>query len=79
MDKLWRLNPDKGCNFAPAEMFFPNASGSKREEQIADAKGVCFGCPVMAECLDFALEHGEEGIWGGTTKEERDELRKVAV
>lgn len=37
----------------------------------AQAKQLCEGCPVRAECLQWALDHEEFGVWGGTTEEER--------
>jgi hypothetical protein len=37
-----------------------------------DAKQACAGCPERAPCLAWALRKDEqEGIWGGTTLEER--------
>lgn len=33
---------------------------------IATAKRVCEGCPVMVECLETAIDRGEQwGVWGG--------------
>lgn len=38
----------------------------------AAAIRVCRGCPVVGECLAFALEHRElHGVWGATTPAER--------
>lgn len=31
-------------------------------------------CPVVTECLHYAIIHDEEGVWGGTTTEERKEV-----
>lgn len=45
------------------------------EDQVADTKLLCTACPVRKRCLDYALEHEEFGLWGGTTPKERDELR----
>lgn len=39
------------------------------------SKKMCAGCPVRNECLAHALEYDEPGIWGGTTKKERDLMR----
>jgi WhiB family transcriptional regulator, redox-sensing transcriptional regulator len=37
-----------------------------------DAKQACAGCPERAPCLAWALDKREqEGIWGGTTPDER--------
>jgi WhiB family redox-sensing transcriptional regulator len=44
---------------------------------IARAKAVCAGCPVADECLAFAIQTNQpEGIWGGTTAQERVKLRR---
>lgn len=55
------------CASVDAELFYPEKGGSVRE-----AKKVCSGCPVAAECLTFALMAGERfGVWGGTTERQR--------
>jgi len=42
------------------------------------AVGVCAQCPVSGHCLKFALDNPREvGIWGGTTSDQRRELRRV--
>ena len=44
---------------------------------VAIAKAQCFGCPVRAECLAYALDQNEVfGVWGGTDPEERKQLRE---
>jgi len=52
-------------------IFFPS-----RGESVEDARAICEGCPVVAECLDFALEHHCIGVWGGTTERQRRQLRR---
>ena len=63
---------------ADPELFFPvSEAGRATRRQVAEAKAVCARCPVMEECRDWAVEAGEpEGIWGGTTPEERRHLRR---
>ena len=40
-----------------------------------DAKSVCRGCPVVAECLADALDSRTDfGVWGGMTQRERRAL-----
>jgi WhiB family redox-sensing transcriptional regulator len=42
-------------------------------------RAICAGCPVRAECLDYALELGDQGAqgcWAGTTEAERRVLRR---
>lgn len=44
---------------------------------ISQAKAVCAGCPVAAECLTWAIETNQpEGIWGGHTPKERRGIRR---
>lgn len=43
----------------------------ERESRIARAKRVCAGCPVRLECLEWAIQRKEVGVWGGTTEDER--------
>lgn len=43
----------------------------EREARIARAKRVCAGCPVRLECLEWAIQRREVGVWGGTTEDER--------
>jgi WhiB family redox-sensing transcriptional regulator len=58
------------CQFVDPEIFFPEKGGSTRE-----AKLVCGGCEVRAECLAFALAHQERfGIYGGLSERERRRL-----
>jgi WhiB family redox-sensing transcriptional regulator len=53
--------------FAP-EHEYPRA----KDRRIAQAKVICGGCPVRAECLAYAEAHDEKhGIWGGLTEMER--------
>lgn len=35
------------------------------------AKACCQRCIVAKQCLDHAIANNEEGVWGGTTTEER--------
>ncbi|WP_456581405.1 WhiB family transcriptional regulator [Blastococcus sp. SYSU DS0510] len=67
--EAWRL--DALCAETDPEAFFPEKGGSTR-----DAKRVCTGCPVRAECLEFALANDERfGIWGGLSERERRRVR----
>ena len=63
------------CAQTDPEAFFPEKGGSTRE-----AKRICSGCEVRAECLEYALAHDERfGIWGGLSERERRRLKKAAV
>jgi WhiB family transcriptional regulator, redox-sensing transcriptional regulator len=62
------------CAQTDPEAFFPEKGGSTRE-----AKRICVGCQVRAECLEYALVNDERfGIWGGLSERERQRLRRAA-
>jgi WhiB family transcriptional regulator, redox-sensing transcriptional regulator len=62
------------CAQTDPEAFFPEKGGSTRE-----AKRICAGCEVRAECLEYALQHDERfGIWGGLSERERRKLKRRA-
>jgi WhiB family redox-sensing transcriptional regulator len=63
------------CAQTDPEAFFPEKGGSTRE-----AKKICLGCEVRAECLDYALAHDERfGIWGGLSERERRRLKRGII
>ncbi|WP_075827345.1 WhiB family transcriptional regulator [Cellulosimicrobium sp. CUA-896] len=63
------------CAQTDPEAFFPEKGGSTRE-----AKKVCTGCDVRAECLEYALANDERfGIWGGLSERERRKLKRQVV
>lgn len=64
------------CRGVDPELFFPVSVTGPALDQVTEAKKVCAGCPVVADCLAWALRAGEPvGVWGGTTPEERRYLR----
>lgn len=63
---------DAACAEVGPEMFFPEKGGSTR-----NAKAICAGCTVAAQCLDYAMRNDERfGIFGGKSERERRRLRK---
>jgi len=72
----WRVQA--ACRHADPELFFPEGTAGPALQAIAAAKQICFGCPVRARCLDWALDHpAASGIWGGRTEDERRAFRGV--
>jgi WhiB family redox-sensing transcriptional regulator len=55
-------------------------SAPERERREAAAIGICEGCVVRGECLEYALRVNEPlGIWGGLTEAERHDLTTLAT
>ncbi|MGY6019931.1 WhiB family transcriptional regulator [Streptomyces spinosirectus] len=60
------------CLGQDPELFFPVGDRGPALVQIDEAKAVCRRCPVVEQCLRWALNAGQvDGIWGGTTESER--------
>lgn len=69
-DPRWSDNAN--CADTDPALFFP-----ERGEPADEAKAVCQGCSVRAECLEYALANCEKyGIWGGRSENERRRLRR---
>ena len=56
----------------PTASFFSEL-GRTASERIAarEAQAVCLSCPVRQACFDYAVDAQQDGIWGGTTREDR--------
>jgi|688.fasta_scaffold18867_4 WhiB family redox-sensing transcriptional regulator len=66
MLSIIRWKDRAACN-GKQELFFSD----HKQTVVQQAKLVCGGCPVRAQCLAYALENTEIGIWGGYTANER--------
>ncbi len=67
----WKLQAN--CAGVDPDLFFPERGASTKE-----AKSVCRACLVKAECLEYAIRHGEKfGIWGGMSERERRRIRRT--
>jgi WhiB family transcriptional regulator, redox-sensing transcriptional regulator len=61
------------CAQTDPEVFFPKDGGP-----IGRARRVCAACPVVADCLEYALANEEAfGVWGGTSPLERRRMRRA--
>lgn len=83
VDLGWTLDNNEGwrdeaaCREHPAETWFPEQSAAAQGQE---AKRICRGCPVIAECAAYAVAHRElDGIWGGLTAKERQLARRRAA
>ena len=65
------------CRDTDPDLFFPVGTTGPAIEQIESAKAVCQQCEAQAPCLEYALATNQDsGVWGGTSEEERRQLRK---
>jgi len=64
----------------PLRWFFPDSThlvpGSKK---IRRARRTCALCPVRRPCLEVAVTEGLEGVWAGTTDEDREAVAHLPV
>lgn len=58
-------------------------SDADQQSEMEEAKRICHGtddkrpCPLLSACREFAVINNEKyGVWGGTTPEERREIRR---
>ena len=73
MDWLHRA----ACLTDDPELFFPVGNTGPAIMQIAEAKKVCERCEVRAECLQWALDAGQDhGVWGGLSEDERRAMKR---
>lgn len=65
------------CKDMDKDLFVgPDSEGnSAREAREAQAKMICGTCPLIAECLTWAVTNYEVGVWGGTNDDERRAIR----
>ncbi|GAA2306509.1 WhiB family transcriptional regulator [Streptomyces caniferus] len=74
----WRH--DAVCREEDPEIFFPVGNTGPALLQIEEAKAVCRRCPVMGQCLQWALESRQDaGVWGGMSEDERRAMRRRAA
>jgi len=62
------------CSQVDSALFFVEPG---HDHAAALAKAICRECPLIEQCLRYALDRPEfGGIWGATTENDRRELRK---
>lgn len=62
------------------DLFLPaddERAGPQRNYRVATAKAVCGQCPIRQDCAEEALSTHAVGVWGATTDEEREEIRRA--
>src|SRR4030081_88518 len=65
------------CRDEDPELFFPIGTSGPAVLQVEQAKAVCRRCSVVDDCLQWALETGQDaGVWGGMSEEERRAVKR---
>lgn len=73
----WQWQTSAACRgMSDSDFFSPERErGQAKRNREAAAKTVCRSCPVIENCLDWALTVQEPyGIWGGLNADQRAEL-----
>jgi len=76
-EEMWWL-PEARCIGEDPDLFFPIGTTDDALAQVAEAKTVCHGCSVRADCLEWSLSTFQDaGVWGGLDEEERRVIRRA--
>ena len=80
----WRHQAECRKDDHDPDLWFPTGQTGLYRAQIRRAKKVCRTCPVMQECLSWAIDNREMyGIYGGMDETERQKLlrrtRRIAA
>ena len=71
MDAEWMA--EGMCRTMVPETFFPSDGLG-----VIRAQRICASCPVVEQCLEYALEnHVDHGVWGGCSERERRRLLRA--
>ena len=77
VDERMEWTSSARCIGVEPDLFFPVGTTGPAVEQTERAKGICRGCPVIQECLEWSLATAQDaGVWGGLSEEERREIRR---
>jgi WhiB family redox-sensing transcriptional regulator len=68
------------CRAEDPDLFFPIGDTDAALLQVEETKAVCRRCPVIEQCLQWALQSGQDsGVWGGLSEAERRGLKRRAA
>ncbi|MFZ3567506.1 WhiB family transcriptional regulator [Streptomyces sp. BH097] len=66
------------CVEEDPDLFFPVGTTGPAVDDVEAAKEVCRRCPVIMDCLRWAVATGQTtGVWGGTSESERADLLRA--
>ena len=69
------------CKGMDTNFFFPDERDKRDTKKINKAKEFCVGCPVLEECLTYAIDNDiRVGVFGGMSRKQRrleSRMRKI--
>jgi WhiB family redox-sensing transcriptional regulator len=71
----WRVHA--ACRGKDPALFFPDLGRGRAlyNRRVREAQRICLECPVISECLRYALvSNASYGVWGGTSELDRAHL-----
>lgn len=68
LDRTPGWTDQAACKGMDPELFLPQRGDNNTANT---AKAVCKTCPIINDCLDYAVFHNAIGIWGGTSGRDR--------
>lgn len=75
-EKEWHWMENAKCRDEDPELFYPE-HGKFSTPGVKTAIRICRGCPVINECLNWALATGDSfGVLGGMTPQQRTKYRR---
>ena len=69
-DPLPSFGERAACRRSDPELFF-----SESVRDIAAAKSICYSCPLVSNCAEWAIRFEDFGVFGGLSAKERYLLR----
>lgn len=73
--RTWMLNG--ACRDEDPELFFPIGATPAALAQAEEAKRICWRCPVIQTCGQYALATRQDlGVWGGMSERDRRLLHR---
>ena len=63
------------CKTKEVSIFFANPKSNETNLAVS----ICKSCPVRQDCFYEAIQYGYDGIWGGSTAEQRQSIIAVMM
>ncbi|MFF9364485.1 WhiB family transcriptional regulator [Streptomyces griseoluteus] len=75
-EEIGSVSPDTPCREQP-DLLVDFSRTTPLKKKTTAAKALCTRCPVSDACTDYAIANDyRDGIWGGLTVDERDQLAR---